>query len=535
MLNAETNDLLTLNPSAPTKKNHLVIQPSDVEMMFNRYQYSAVTRQVIQQENLLPIGLLSRLHASFPQHSGLLETKPFIFNERDNYTGLKGFHRVIENLKQNGIELDHMNDRELFVEVYSFLATRHTLNSINWDDFKNDSVFQLCFAQPDMIENDTVQKYSEAQSAEERAEIASVYMEQTNPHDGNQQLNKAWFVNDQDEVEFLDGSQHKYPQCQLIFDKTTQNCFSFCTYCFRHAQVRGDKDMFIQKDIDQLHRYLKKHHEVTDLLITGGDGGYMPVNRLAEYVMPLIEDPELLHVKNVRLASRSLTFQPEMILSPKYDKMLELFDTIRDNGIQLAWMAHFSTPRELLNPSTIAAIRRLQDHGVNIRSQSPIMNHISLFTDQSGKVDVDKSAQNWIDLATLLGMMSIGFHSMYAARPTGEHHYYAAPLADIQRIFNKIYRSLASINRPSRHLSMTISAGKLAILGYSYVSGKKYFALQFTEARNMEWMDQVFLAKWDETQNKINLLQPFEGDQYFYEHELKEIELNLAQALKQHK
>jgi len=110
MLNAETNDLLTLNPSAPTKKNHLVIQPSDVEMMFNRYQYSAVTRQVIQQENLLPIGLLSRLHASFPQHSGLLETKPFIFNERDNYTGLKGFHRVIENLKQNGIELDHMND-----------------------------------------------------------------------------------------------------------------------------------------------------------------------------------------------------------------------------------------------------------------------------------------------------------------------------------------------------------------------------------------------------------------------------------------
>ncbi|MCK4708667.1 MAG: hypothetical protein KAU21_08625, partial [Gammaproteobacteria bacterium] len=367
---------------------------------------------------------------------------------------------------------------------------------------------------------------------EERADIASVYMQQTNPHDGNQQLNKAWFVNDEGEMEFLDGSQHKYPQCQLIFDKTTQNCFSFCTYCFRHAQVRGDKDMFIQKDINQLHRYLKKHHEVTDLLITGGDGGYMPVNRLAEYVMPLIEDPELLHVKNVRLASRSLTFQPEMILSSRYDKMLELFDTLRDNGIQLAWMAHFSTPREILNPSTIAAIRRLQNHGVNIRSQSPIMNHISLFNDSSGKVDVDRSAQNWIDLATLLGMLSIGFHSMYAARPTGEHHYYTAPLADIQRIFNKIYRSLASINRPSRNLSMTISAGKLAILGYSYINGEKYFALQFTEARNMEWMDRVFMAKWDEQQNKINLLQPFEGEKYFFEDELKQIEQNLAETLK---
>ena len=513
------------------KKPHLVIKPADIKVLLERYGYSADTRQIIQQENLLPAGLLSRLHASFPQHSGLMETRPFLFKGRDNYTGLKGFHRVVDTLKQQGIELDHMNDRELFVEVYSFLATRHTLNSINWDDYKDDSVFQLCFAQPGMINNETVEQYKQAQSTEERADIASVYMQQTNPHDGNQQLNKAWFVNDEGEMEFLDGSQHKYPQCQLIFDKTTQNCFSFCTYCFRHAQVRGDKDMFIQKDIDQLHRYLKKHHEVTDLLITGGDGGYMPVNRLAEYVMPLIEDPELLHVKNVRLASRSLTFQPEMILSSRYDKMLELFDTLRDNGIQLAWMAHFSTPREILNPSTIAAIRRLQNHGVNIRSQSPIMNHISLFKDSSGNVDVDRSAQNWIDLATLLGMLSIGFHSMYAARPTGEHHYYTAPLADIQRIFNKIYRSLASINRPSRHLSMTISAGKLAILGYSYINGEKYFALQFTEARNMEWMDRVFLAKWDEQQNKINLLQPFEDEKYFFEDELKAIEDNLAATL----
>ena len=534
MSNSSSATLITSGHFNSAIKPHLLVQPQDLRMMMDRYQYSADTREIIQQENLLPIGLLSRLHASFPAHSGLLEAEAFLFNDRDNFTGLKGFRRVVDTLHENGVDIGHLTDRELFVEVYSFLATRHTLNSINWNDFKDDAVFQLCFAQPGMINEETVKQYREARSPAERADIASVYMEQTNPHDGNQQLNKAWFVNEEGEVEFLDGSQHKYPQTQLVFDKTTQNCFSFCTYCFRHAQVRGDKDMFIQKDIEQLHRYLKQHKEVTDLLITGGDGGYMPVNRLAAYVMPLIEDPELLHVKNVRLATRSLTYQPEMILSSKYDKMLELFDTMRDNGIQLAWMAHFSTPRELLNPSTIAAIRRLQNHGVNIRSQSPIMNHISLFTDQSGKVDVDRSAQNWIDLATLLGMLSIGFHSMYAARPTGEHHYYTAPLADIQRIFNQIYRSLSSINRPSRHLSMTISAGKLAILGYSYINGEKCFALQFTEARNMEWMDQVFMARWDEGENKINLLQPLEDTQYFFEDELKEIEEELALALKDH-
>jgi hypothetical protein len=168
---------------------------------------------------------------------------------------------------------------------------------------------------------------------------------------------------------------------------------------------------------------------------------------------------------------------------------------------------------------------------VNIRSQSPIMHHISLFTDENGEVLVEKSAQNWIDLAEILGMMCISFHSMYCARPTGEHHYYTAPLAKIEEIFNLIYRSLASINRPSRHISMTISAGKLAILGTSIINGEKCFALQFTEARNMKWMDRVFHAKYNETENKIDFLTPFDTDKYFFEEELIEIETQLADAL----
>jgi L-lysine 2,3-aminomutase len=518
-------------PSTPASTRHLVVKSTDVQAMMDRYQYSEDTRNIIKKENLLPTGLLSRLQAAYPQHSGLMETKPFLFIDRDNYTGLKGFRAAIEVLNKNGIDIGHMDDRELFVEVYRFLATRHTLNTINWDNYETDSVFQLCFAQPDMINKETAQRYIDAQTPEQRSEVASVYMEQTNPHDGNQKLNKPWFENDAGEIEFLDGSQHKYPQTQLVFDTTTQSCFSFCTYCFRHAQVRGDDDMFLQKDVEQIHNYLKQHKEVTDLLITGGDGGYMPVNRMAQYVMPIIENPDLLHVKNIRLASRALTFQPEMILSSKYDKMLELFDTLRDNGIQLAWMAHFSTPRELLNPSTIAAIRRLQDHGVNIRSQSPMMNHISLFTDDQGKVNVEKSAQNWIDLANILGMLSIGFHSMYCARPTGEHHYFTAPLADMERVFNRVYHSLSSINRPSRHISMTISAGKLAIMGTAVVNGEKCFALQFTEARNMAWMDRVILAKYDEQENKVDFLTPLDTDKFFFEDELKEIEEALEAAL----
>lgn len=502
----------------------------DIEQMLDIYDYDNDTRQIIKDEHLLPEGLLSRLHASYPQHSGLMDKEAHMFDTKDQYTGLSGFRKVVEILQANNIDIGDIEERELFVEVYRFLATKHSLNSIDWTNFYEDSVFQLVMPQPNMINKATVADYIAA-NKELKQKIVSDYQEKTSPHDGNQQLNKPWFENEQGEIEFLDGSQHKYPQCQLIFDKTTQNCFSFCTYCFRHAQVRGDEDMFIQKEIDQIHRYLKIHKEVTDLLITGGDGGYMPASRLAQYVTPLMEDRELLHIKTVRLATRSLTFQPEMILSPKYDKMLAVFDKLHENGIQLAWMAHFSTPRELLNPSTIAAIRRLQRHGVVIRSQSPMMNHISLFENKDGSIDIDRSAQNWIDLANIIGSMHIAFHSMYCARPTGEHHYFTAPLSAVSKIFDKIYRALPSINRPSRHISMTTSAGKISIMGECEVRGERAFALMFTEGRNMEWLDKVFLAKYDETTNDVKLLKPLEGDSFFFEEELAQIEHDLAAAL----
>jgi L-lysine 2,3-aminomutase len=202
-----------------------------------------------------------------------------------------------------------------------------------------------------------------------------------------------------------------------------------------------------------------------------------------------------------------------------------------ENGIQAVWVAHISTPHEILNPGSVAAIRRLKKYGISIKSQSPIMNHISLFYNEEGRVDIDRSAQNWIDLGNVLAMLGIGFHSMYCARPTGEHHYFTAPLADISKVFNKVYRNLASINRPSRYITMTSSAGKTSLLGTTEINGEKVFVLKFNEARNMEWMDTTFFAKYNEEENTIEKLIPFGSAKYFYEDELEEIENRLSEAL----
>jgi len=504
----------------------------NVENVVENGAYPKAAQDIIKAEGLLPSGLMNRLHAQYPRYSILDRTRAPMFADKENYTGLKGFRDALAVLEKHDISIGDIDERELFIEVYRFLATRHTLNSIDWDTYQTDSVFQLVFPQPGMIHKDIVAKYLGAPDAEARTKVAQDYMQDTNPHDGNQQLNKPWFKNEDGVLEVLAGSQHKYPQTQLIFDKSTQHCFSFCTYCFRHAQVRGDEDMFLQHDINQIHEYLRQHKEVTDMLITGGDGGFMPADRLAAYVRPLFDDPELLHIRTVRLATRALTFQPEMVLTEKYQDMLDVFDEMHDNGIQLAWMAHFSTPKELLNPMTIAAVRRLQNHGVVVRSQSPMMKHISLFAHPDGSIDIEKSAQNWIDLAHILGTLAIGFHSMYCARPTGEHHYYTAPLADVSKIFDLVYRSLPSIARPTRHISMTTSAGKMSLMGLSEVNGETVFALKFNEARNMEWMDKVFYAKYNTDTNDVSKLIPVEGNSFFFEEELGNIEEELASSLK---
>ena len=507
------------------------VQPEDIWRIMDRYHYSDDTRNIIAKEKLLPTRLLSRVHTQYPQYSDLLETSQFLFHDQEQYSGKSGFRKVISVLRQNGIEIGSIQEREFFIDVYRFLTTKHVLNTINWNDFEQDPIFQLVIPQPNMINAEATTAYIDAKSPEEKEKVVIDYRKRTNPHDGNQKLNRPWFENRAGQVEFVEGSQHKYPQCQLIFDKSTQHCFAFCTYCFRHAQIRRDEDMFLQKEILQVHDYLKKHTEVTDLLITGGDAGYMPVTRLERYVVPIMTNPELFHIRTIRLGSRALTFYPEMVLSSKYNRMLALFDKLNEYGIQVAWMAHFSTPRELLNPSTIAAIRRLQAHGVVVKSQSPMMNHVSLYMNGDGQVDIDRSAQNWIDLGNLLATLKVGFHSMYCARPTGEHHYFTAPLADMEKIFSKIYRSLASINRPSRYLSMTSSAGKISILGITEVHGEKAFALKFTESRNMKWMDRVFLAKYNEKENTIALLKPFDTDRYFFEQELQEFETSLQETL----
>jgi len=81
---------------------------------------------------------------------------------------------------------------------------------------------------------------------------------------------------------------------------------------------------------------------------------------------------------------------------------------------------------------------------------------------------------------------------------------------------------------------MTSSAGKTSLMGVVEVNGRKAFALKFNEARDMHWMDKVYLAEYDEEENTIEKLKPFDGGEYFYQDDLVFIERNLERDAKNH-
>lgn len=118
--------------------------PSDVEALLDRYGYPRETRTIIESEGLLPPGLLSRLHRTYPGHSGLMERAPFLFPARHEYEGLRGFRKVVGILEEHGIRLGAMVERELFVEVYRFKATSHALNTINWGAYETTRCTTSC-------------------------------------------------------------------------------------------------------------------------------------------------------------------------------------------------------------------------------------------------------------------------------------------------------------------------------------------------------------------------------------------------------
>ncbi len=376
---------------------------------------------------------------------------------------------------------------------------------IDWDDIPNDPIYQLTFPQAGMLGRADFLRLQDlvvgGGNDEELLRLAREIQMRMNPNPGGQKLLNVPMV----DGEKVPGCQHKYRETVLFFPVQGQSCHAYCTYCFRWAQFVGVKNLrFASRDIDALVRYLGEHDEVTDVLVTGGDPMVMNSRLLRRNIEPLL-DPRLSHIRSIRIGTKSLAFWPHRFLTdPDADDLLRLFEQVRASGRQLAFMAHFSHPRELQTAAVQEAVRRILDTGAVIRCQAPLIRHVN-----------DK-AEVWAEMWRRQVAMGAIPYYLFVERDTGPKQYFEVSLARTLRIFSNAYREVSGLARTVRGPSMSATPGKVLVDGVTTIHGEKVFVLKMVQGRDPEWANRVFFARFDSQATWLDDLQPAFGEHQFF-------------------
>jgi len=376
---------------------------------------------------------------------------------------------------------EELHDLHFLSKIFPFKVSRYVLEElIDWQHRDSDPIYRLLFPRPEMLGPRRWQLLRDAKTfAEEKDAVRRIRCE-LNPHPNGQKLNIPEIGGRR-----FGGLQHKYNETVLFFPAHGQTCHSYCSYCFRWAQfVNLNEHKFSTKHHKDLFDYLSQKREVSDVLITGGDPMWMDNEQLFSY-LDILLSPELHHIKNIRIGSKSLAFYPQRYLGIEGDILLDKFERIIQRDKNIAFMAHVSHPRELQTSKAALAVKRLKEAGVVIRTQAPIIKGIN------DSPDVWK--EMWETQVTM-GMIP---YYMFVGRNTGAHRYFSVPLYRAYNIFTNAYQRISGLAKTVRGPSMSAWPGKVLINGTAEQEDGKKFVLSFIQARSEELINQPFFAEFD--------------------------------------
>jgi KamA family protein len=394
---------------------------------------------------------------------------------------------------------------EVLANVLPFRTNRYVLDLVDWARVPDDPIFQLTFPQHGMIERDEFRRVGElvdrgAGAAEIRPVVDAIRL-RMNPHPAGQKTHNVPKLDGRP----LEGLQHKYRETVLYFPAQGQTCHAYCTYCFRWPQFVGMPGLkFEARASDDLLAYLAAHPEVTDLLVTGGDPMIMKTAALRGHLEPLLA-PELEHVQSIRIGSKALAYWPQrFVTDDDADELLRFFEQIVAAGRNVAFMAHFSHPRELETDLVREAIARIRSTGAEIRLQAPLVRRVN--------DDPAVWAEMW-RTGVRLGMIP---YYMFVERDTGPKNYFEVPLARAYQVFRGAYEQVSGLARTVRGPSMSAHPGKVCVLGVQTIQGEKVFVLNFIQSRNPHWVRRPFFAKFSRRATWFDQLVPAFGESRFF-------------------
>ncbi|HKM93099.1 MAG TPA: hypothetical protein VJY41_05550 [Prolixibacteraceae bacterium] len=401
---------------------------------------------------------------------------------------------------------------EVVGSVLPFKVSNYIIDElIDWDNFETDPFYILTFPQKGMLSEAHFKIIDDLLHPDVDKQILKNAIEEIrlslNPNPAGQEHNVPEF-----EGKSLNGIQHKYDETMLFFPSQGQTCHAYCSFCFRWPQFALNEFKFAMKEADLMVRYLKAHPEISDVLFTGGDPAIMKT-KFFEYYFNALLDANIPNLKTIRIGTKSLTYWPyRFTTDDDADDLLRLFEKTIKRGVHISIMAHFNHYHALETDAVKEAIRRIRATGAQIRTQSPVLKHIN----DSGEIWA-KMWRKQVDLGLIP-------YYMFVARDTGAKEYFGVNLERVYKIYNDAYNQVSGICRTIRGPSMSCDPGKLHMVGITEIKGQKVFALRFIQARNREWVNQLFFAKYRPDAYWLSDLEPaFDQEKFFFIDELNDM------------
>jgi len=276
------------------------------------------------------------------------------------------------------------------------------------------------------------------------------------------------------------GLQHKYSTTALVL--TTEACGCLCRYCFRKRLfMPGNEEA--RPDIDLALAYIRRHKEIDNVLLSGGDPLVLSTSKLE----PILEQlREIEHVGVIRIGSKMPAFDPFRITNDP--DLLELLYKHSHPDQRIYLICHFDHPRELTDESR-EAIRQVQQAGVICLNQNPIIRGIS--------DEPEVMAELWKELTK----MGVSQYYVFQMRPTAGNEIYHRSIVDAYFRFEKAKAMCSGITKRVRFV-MSHASGKVEVIAvddnYIYIKYHRskeptddYRIRIFHRDDNAHWLDNL--------------------------------------------
>jgi lysine 2,3-aminomutase len=146
----------------------------------------------------------------------------------------------------------------------------------------------------------------------------------------------------------------------------TDVCANYCRHCFRKELV-VDRDLKLRFDVEEGMEWIRKHGEVRDILITGGDPFILSDDKIEYLIRKLREIP---HIEMIRFGTRTPIVLPHRI-NDSLKKVLSGYHKVP------LWVNTQCNHSKEITEETARAVYDLLSCGVNVGNQAVLLKGIN--------------------------------------------------------------------------------------------------------------------------------------------------------------